>query len=186
MIESALDYLAYTLEQLVDPIVDIFSKAQRFSHVRSLPNPTFFKTQTQKVDCKPLAERLTWYLKSKRLWSPLSNKVQISPTAINTLSEKYAVWAKVFNHEIIWLYLDLWFSPVNLTRRIQTAALGCFSDPTGELCKSRGFQTSIQRHSGNRDISICPYVPCAWLSSLRGSCYMMYVSDHRSVHASSS
>lgn len=110
------------------PIVDIFYKAQWFSHVRYLPNPPLFKTQTQKPDCKPLAERLTWYLKSKRLSSPLSNKVQISPTAINTLSEKYAVWAEVFNHEIIWLYLALWFSPVNLTLRIQTPALGCFSD----------------------------------------------------------
>lgn len=101
----------------------MFYKAQWFSHVRYLPNPTLFKTQTQKADCKPLAKRLTWYLERKRLWSPLSNKVQISPTSINTLSEKYAAWAKVFNHEIIWLYVDLWFSPMNLAHRIQTAAL---------------------------------------------------------------
>lgn len=148
----------------VDPVVDISCKAQRFSRVRCLPNPALFKTQTRKPDCKLLAERLTWYLKSKRLWSPLSHKVQISPTAINTLSEMYAVWAKVFNHEIIWLYLDLWFSPVNLTDRIQTAALGCFSHPSGELCKSRGMQTSIQRCSGGRDTFICPQLPWAILS----------------------
>ena len=53
---------------------------------------------------------------------------------------------------------DLWFSPVNLTHRIQTAALGCFSDPTGELCKSRGFQASLQRHTGNRtSLSVLMY-----------------------------
>ena len=112
-----------------------------------------------KTDCKPLAERRTWHLKSKRLRSPLSNKVQISPTAINTFPEKYAVWAKVFNHEIIWLYLDLWFSPVNLTRGIQTAALGCFCDPASEFRKSWGMQTSIQRHPGKGDIFICPHLP---------------------------
>ena len=127
MIESAIDYLAYNLEQFVDPTVDIFSKAQWFSHVRSLPNPILFKTQTQKAGCKHLAERLTWYLKSKRLWSPLSNKVQISPTAINTLSEKYAVWAKVFNHEIIWLYLTSgflqWISLIEYKQQLWAVSL---------------------------------------------------------------
>lgn len=127
MIESAIDYLSYNLEQLVDPTLDIFSKAQWFSHVRSLPNPILFKTQAQKADCKPLAERLTWYLKSKRLWSPLSNKVQISPTAINTLSEKYAVWAKVFNHEIIWLYLTSdflqWISLIEYKQQLWAVSL---------------------------------------------------------------
>lgn len=132
----------------------------------------------QKTDYKPLAERWTWHLKSKRLWSPLSNKVQISPTAINTFPGKYAVWAKVFNHEIIWLYLDLWFSPVNLTCGIQTAALGCFSEPGGEFCKSWGMLTSIQRHPGKGHIFICSHLPWALLSSSRGSCYLMSISDH--------
>lgn len=114
----------------------------------------------------------------------MSNKVQISPTAINTLSEEYAVWAKVFNHEIIWLYLDLCFSLVNLTHSIQTAALGCFSDPASELRKSLGLWMPVRRHPRDGDIFICPHLYGARKSSLWGLCWMIYVSGWHSAPAS--
>lgn len=113
-------------------------------------------------DCrKPLAEKRTWHLKSKRLWSPLSSKVQISPTAINTLSEKCAVRAKIFNHEIIWLCFDLWFFQwISLMEYKQHLWADSSIQPGS--CVNLRHADFCTKASGSRDALICPHPEQDW------------------------